>query len=270
MICNNCQTVNESDSKFCIKCGSKLENLQNTEVKNVMEVKQNNVAPMENTLKETSINNNIKPESTGKVNSETKKPNNYFDIVLDIFKNPNKAFTSDLDAYNNAKSSILFALIVSVVAIFLNFFNHIYHLVKTTDIYGKLTFDFDNLKQAGLLKYALSGFFEYLLIIFAIAGIAFITMNFIKKEAKFGRLLAIASVVVIPLVASSYIIEPLFDLANYTLSGLIGSVITIYAYILLYEGFNKEFVLEPEKRININIICFTAIMAARVLISIIL
>lgn len=273
MNCANCGTSNNVGSKFCIKCGQSLTDVQNfveqpiqqsdSSFKEVSTQNMNNT-PIQNenniqtTVASTQpMNRNITTAPTAKVSFM-----GYFFIILAVILKPFTAFKEELNKFNKFKNSAVMLLIVSGVATLVNLITSMLNavIVKSYDWSSggyNTTWNWENLKELDYLQVVGKNFLIYLGVIIAIAVVYYIASLIAKKQTNFSRLLGISAMSVVPILACSLILSPLLALIWAELAMPITLIGAIYTIVLIYEGMNNEVLVEGNGKYYFNLVCLS-------------
>lgn len=249
MLCRNCGTPNEENSRFCIKCGAFFT--INTDP-------QPEVA-----LNPTQINN-FNRETNGNVNTKNSF-GNYFLIIIAILLKPFTALKSEMNNMNKIKHTMTLALIVTITATIVTLVKTIISAVRIVtpkSFFGetKTEWVWENLKEIEYVKLIFMSILIFLGIIFAIACIYYIAGLILKKQPNFSKLLGIASVSVVPLFTGALLVAPLLAMF-YAPLGLGSTIIGgIYTLILIYETMNNEIRIEGNLKYYFNLICLSILL----------
>lgn len=267
MNCQKCGTLNNSNSKFCIKCG---QSLVDTQVQNVQEpnempsqealnsndLSQKDVKAFNVSTLNTNFTSN-KSETTVKVSFM-----GYFFIILSVIIKPFKAFKEELNKFNSFKNSAILSLIVSGVATLINLITTMFNTVRTKNFDWstgnyKTIWIWENLKELNYLELIGKNFLIYLGIILGIAIVYYVASLIVKKQTNFSKLLGISALSITPMLICSLILSPLLSLIWSELAMPIILVGMVYTIIILYETVNSELLLEGNAKYYFNLICFS-------------
>jgi len=271
MNCSNCGNLNNTGSKFCIRCGQSLEvtqvpveeSVQTTET-SFQEVTSQ---PINNTpiQSENNFQANVAPSQpvyTNNAPAEKVSFTGYFFIILAVILKPFTAFKEELNKFNSFKNSAIISLILSGGATLINLLTTMLNsvMVKQYDFSVgdyKTTWVFENLKKLDYLELIGKNFLIYLGIIVAIAVVYYIASLIIKKQPNFSRLLAISVIAVAPILVCSLILSPLLALIWAELAMPITLIGAIYTIVIIYEGMNNEVLVEGNAKYYFNLVCLS-------------
>lgn len=293
MNCNNCGTLNNETSKFCIKCGQSLDStltnnvevpmqnqqpMQQTEQPQMQTVEQ----PMQQTV-QTQVQNVQQPmqqpiqsqmqnaqqpmqqtvQNINNVQGNTKISfMGYFILMLAVILKPFTTFKEELNKFSSFKNSTILSLMVSGIATIINLFTTMWNAVRVKD-YGWLSTDtstkwvWSNLKELKYIEIIGKNFLIYLGIILAIAAVYYIASLIIKKQPNFSRLLGISVLSVVPMLICSLILSPLLGMIWIKLSMPITIIGAVYSILLIYEGMNNEVLVDGNTKYYFNLICMS-------------
>ncbi len=269
MNCPKCGAENISGSTFCIKCGANLKELQS------MNVNTNNAPINEQVAQPTYVEsqnqsmqqpmNNQQPVQQP-VNNVSTASLNYLMYLIAILLKPFKCFREEESKLNNSKTSIILALLVSVLMTVVNMIKTIFATVRVasyswTEGYT-YSWQWDNLKNIKWLELIGKNFLIYACIIFAITLVFYLGSLIVKKQLSFIKSLSIAATSVIPAVVGIMILSPLGGMIWSPLSIVFMVVGAVYTLVILYELMNSELKLEGDAKIYFNLICFGILAVA--------
>lgn len=294
MICSNCGFQNEGTSKFCMKCGNVMvqqmqqptpeaqpmqKNFQqSTQLNNNFGGATNeflNSQSIQNsTATEFTTNNvqpqqDVQPQQTQSYNSSTAGSLNYMFFILAVLLKPITSIKEELHKFENTKTSIIFAGIISVVTTIISLIKTIFSTVYTPaspGFYGygatEAHWAWDNLKNLNWGEAIFKNFLLYAGALLAIALVYYLASLIIKKKASFQRLLGIASISAIPIILCSLVISPLIA-KLYSPLGIIVTIIgAVYTLILLLDGINREMAFEDnDTKIYTNLACLSILVS---------
>ncbi len=250
MNCPNCGTVNQSGSTFCINCGTKLQEAQ----------ANNNIASNEKNISNIQNQNIQQTVSQPISNTSNTVSLNYLKYMVASFLKPMDNFLEEAANLEDTKTSVILALIVTVIMTLINIVKTILTTVRVTNysFSGGLgsSWQWDNLKNIQWLGLIGKSFLIYICIIGAIALMFYIGSLVVKKELSFVKSLSIASTSLIPSIVGIMILSPLGGLIWSPLSVVFMIVGAIYTLIVLYELMNNELDLDGDIKIYFNLICF--------------
>ncbi len=262
MNCDKCGTFNAIGSKFCIKCGNNLV-VQTVPQQNVIEqpIPSNMQQPSVNGAINNSINYNVPP-----VQSQLNMSLNYFRYIVYSLIQPINTYKNENSKLTNFKNSFILVLIVAGIATLANFIQTVINTVRVVNYSlfsdPTTTWDFSRMKDIKYLDVIGKNFLIYVGIIFGIAIIFYLGSLIIKKNINFNKILGIVSSSLIPIVLGAFIISPILGLLWNPLSIIFTLISLVYSFIALYEIINGEIMLEKDKKIYFNIICFSIILVA--------
>lgn len=268
MNCQNCGTLNNIGSKFCIKCGKSLNEgqpIQSMPGSSYQEVLNE---PINKTLNQNSSQNfdTISQPMNNLSNTSTSGAKvsfmSYFFIILAVILKPFTAFKEELNKFNGFKNSIILSLIISVGATLINLISSMLSVVRVKSFDWasggyKTNWIWENLKNLDYLKIIGKNFLIYLGIIVAIAVVYYLGSLIIKKQTNFSRLLGISALAIIPLLICSLILAPLLSLIWVGLKIPVIIIGVVYTVIIIYEVINNEILLEGNVKYYFNLVCLS-------------
>lgn len=270
MNCPNCGTSNNVGSKFCIKCGQNISDIQpqatptETVVQEVPTQSMNNTPIQnENNFQTVATPNQTINNSSSNVGSTASVSfMGYFFIILAVILKPFTAFKEELNKFNGFKNSAILSLVVSGVATLVNLITSMLNIVREKSFDWssggyKTTWTWENLKELDYIEVIGKNFLIYLGVIVAIAAVYYIASLIVKKQTNFSRLLGISALAVAPMLICSLILSPLLSMIWAELAMPITLIGAVYTIILLYEGMNSEVLIEGNAKYYFNLVCLS-------------
>ena len=266
MKCLKCGVENENGAKFCVNCGSPLEdgtindsnielNLTNNQMNNV----QQNVNNMSNINNSNMLNNN---NYNNIIKNIAAFP--FVQYCINILLKPYETFKKNEENLDNTKNSIILTIIVTLLATIATLISTIITSVRVPsyNISKGYTYkwDFGQLKNIHFLNIVFKNVITYAIIIGAIALLFYLGSIVIKKNANFFKLLGISAGSMIPYILGSILLSSFFSIIWTPLGTAIATIGTIYTLIILYELINLELNLPIEQKIYFNLICFSILL----------
>ena len=255
MICSKCGANNIEGSSFCIKCGTNLKEIQQSQSFNrePIQSQQQVSVQQENQIysqQQVNTQQNIQKTKEGSLN--------YFSYIIAVLLKPFKSFNEEEIKLSNAKNSLILTLIITIAMTLVNLVTTIFTTVRVSDFDWSAGYTYswqwDNLKYINWGSVIGKNFFMYLCAIFTVAAIFYIGSLIVKRELNFIKSLSITSI--LPAIMCSMIISPLIGKIWSPLSIVFTSVGIIYSLIILYELMNTELKLDKDKKIYFNLVCF--------------
>lgn len=271
MICPKCSTQNIDGSKFCIKCGSNLSDMQSDQTF----VAQTQDAIFQSTQMSYSQSQQPQPTQMSCTQPQQSQSTNYnvtitkmsisecFFIILAVILKPFTAFKQELNKFNNLKNSAILSLVVSVIATLITLVEAMIGSVRVTSYWSSETkWVWENLKDINYIEVIGTNFLIYLGIIAAIACVYHIGGLIVKKQTNFSRLLGISAAAIAPMIVCSMVISPLLSMICAPLG--MGATIVggVYTVIIIYEIINNEIKLEGNAKLYFNLICMSILAIA--------
>lgn len=270
MICPNCGSSNNNDSKFCITCGQNLVNVQ-TIVEHPLKSTE---ASFQDTstqyVNKTSIQsegnfyvNDIPIQSTNINNVATQiSLIDYFFIILAVILKPFTSFKEEINKFNSFKNSIIISLIVSGISTLVNLIMSMLNavMVKSYNFSSggyKTTWVWENLKELDYLQVIIKNFLVYLGIIVVITVVYYIGGLIAKKQTNFSRLLGVSAISATPMLICTLVLSPLLSLVFTELAMPVKLIGVVYTILLLYEGMNREVLLSGNCKYYFNLACLS-------------
>lgn len=263
MICSNCGTQNNNGSKFCIKCGNHLSDVQ-SQVQTTQSYEQNenvmNSEPQQiqyENYQQQNVNNNF--SSNINTNSKIKMSiTEYLFVILAVILKPFTAFKEELNKFNRFENSAILSLIVSIMATFIVLVKTMFNTVRVTSYRSKeVEWAWENLKEINYVQVIGKTFLIYLGIMVAIACVYYMASLVVKKETNFSRLLGISAASVVPILFCSLVLSPLLSMIYTPLGMGITIIGGVYTIIIMYETINNEILLEGNAKFYFNLVCLS-------------
>lgn len=257
MICSKCGANNIEGSSFCIKCGTNLKEIQQSQSFNrePIQSQQQVSVQQENQMysqQQVNTQQNIQKTKEGSLN--------YFSYIIAVLLKPFKSFNEEEVKLSNAKNSLILTLIITIAMTLVNLVTTIFTTVRVSDFDWSAGYTYswqwDNLKYINWGSVIGKNFFMYLCAIFTVAAIFYIGSLIVKRELNFIKSLSITTTSILPAIMCSMIISPLIGKIWSPLSIVFTSVGIIYSLIILYELMNTELKLDKDKKIYFNLVCF--------------
>ncbi len=261
MNCPKCGNYNDPQSKFCIKCGCILENLNNQNInqENLNNINQPNIS--EPYIEPIATNN-----STSVGVSVSNVSLNYLMYFIAILLKPFKSFKEEESKLNNPKTAFILLIINTVIMTLVNIIQLIITTIQDSHyVSGKgyvKSINWSNLKYIEWFKTIALNILLYAGIILAIALVFYFGSLVIKKNLSFIKSLSISGTIVIPAYISGLILSPILSKIWSPLGMAISIIGLLYSFIMLYEFINSELNLNGDIKIYFNLICFGILLVA--------
>lgn len=292
MNCNNCGTINSSDSKFCIKCGSPLavQPVSNGQAINQAPVNPTSIVNPEAvqtaTLEPTYIQPEqpvVEPQSQPQpyvetvpvmqpVNNQSSEvsnaPLNYLMYIIAILLKPFNCFKEEESKLANTKTSIILSTIVAGSMTLINLVKAMISavFVKSFDLSTleyKTSFDIAGLENLDYLQLIGKNLLIYAGVIVAIALIYYLASLVFKKQTSFIKLLAITSTSLIPFIVLGMIVAPILSKIWADLYLIILIISIVYSLLIFINLINAEVdFANGDMRIYYNGICMAVLLIA--------
>ena len=267
-ICSKCGTANNGDTKFCINCGNPLLD-SNPNVVNVQPINNGNSSIFEQQTSNQSgyeqveTSNQLSQEA--KLNSSqvaTTSKFNFFNFILGAILKPFDSYKKEEINLSNIKNVSILALIVIVAVTIFSLIGTIIATVRVTSFWsGEVEWVWDNLENINYFKVIFQSILIYAIIILAITGVYFIAGLVLKKNAKFVKVLSIATTAFIPFAVAASILSPILSLIYSPLGVCITIIGFIYAIVILIELINDLIVIDNKNiRIYYHLICLSILI----------
>ena len=260
MTCPKCGSNNNDNSIFCIKCGFNLKGLQQTESVNA----NYNQNEQNGNYQQQPIQNFVQQPAS--ITNVSTAPLNYLMYIIAVLLKPLKSFKEEEEKLDNAKTSFVFTLIITVFMTIISLINIIFTTVHVQSYSWssgyKYSWEWSNLKNVEWLEIIGKNLLMYAGIIFAIALVFYLGSLIIKKQLSFTKSLSISTTSIIPAVIGIMVLSPLVVKIWPPLSIVFIAVGAIYSLIILYELMNYKLKLEGDTKIYFILACLSVLIIA--------
>ena len=233
MFCPECGAKNEPNTQFCAECGFKL---------------------------------GAKTAGATGGSSAPFSIKGFMTMLITIFLKPVTGFKEKLNNFDSFKVSVIFASIVAVITMVLQLLTriwqtvHVYMRDPETREWGYQWY-WDNMEGFAWVDNTILAFLIVLGAIAAVALIYFLAGLIARKEVKYQRALAVATVSLIPLVLVGFILVPILAWIQIHLASMAMIVVAVYCLAMLISGMNEELKLEDSnERLYVNMACIAILV----------
>ncbi len=251
MMCSKCGTSNHEGAKFCVRCGSPLQDI--VFAQNNVEVREN--VNMMNTAVTAQNSVSVKEKFNGQ---------EYLGLLAGIFVKPAQVIKSSVPKFDDFKNSAILGVIVVVIATIASLIQSMATIVvekRYTLFEGvKTTIEWENLKDLDYFDVIFKNLLLYIGIILAIAVVYYGVSLLFKKKVSFPKFVGIASLAMIPMVAGSLILGPLLGMLYAPLNPILSLIGIVYSLFLLYEMMSQEVSLEGNAKFYFHMLCMTILL----------
>ena len=251
MMCSKCGTSNHEGAKFCVRCGSPLQDI--VFAQNNVEVREN--VNMMNTAVTAQNSVSVKEKFNGQ---------EYLGLLAGIFVKPAQVIKSSVPKFDDFKNSAILGVIVVVIATIASLLQSMATIVvekRYTLFEGvKTTIEWENLKDLDYFDVIFKNLLLYIGIILAIAVVYYGVSLLFKKKVSFPKFVGIASLAMIPMVAGSLILGPLLGMLYAPLNPILSLIGIVYSLFLLYEMMSQEVSLEGNAKFYFHMLCMTILL----------
>lgn len=251
MMCSKCGTSNHEGAKFCVRCGSPLQDI--VFAQNNVEVREN--VNMMNTAVTAQNSVSVKEKFNGQ---------EYLGLLAGIFVKPAQVIKSSVPKFDDFKNSAILGVIVVVIATIASLIQSMATIVvekRYTLFEGvKTTIEWENLKDLDYFDIIFKNLLLYIGIILAIAAVYYGVSLLFKKKVSFPKFVGIASLSMIPMVAGSLILGPLLGMLYAPLNPILSLIGIVYSLFLLYEMMSQEVSLEGNAKFYFHMLCMTILL----------
>ena len=282
MNCNNCGTVNSSDSKFCIKCGNPLATpvVNNGQAINPTPVNQEpiiNQAVVEQSMPqqtyteqpalEPQVQTYVEPTIVSKP-MVSNAPLNYLMYIIAVLLKPFNCFKEEESKLTNTKTSLILSIVVAGSMMVIDLVKAMISavFVKSFDLSTleyKTSFDISGLENLDYLQLIGKNLLIYAGVIVAIALIYYLASLVFKKQTSFIKLLSITATSLIPYVVLGMVAAPLLSKIWSDLYLIIMIISIVYSLLIFINLINAEVdFADGDMRIYYNGICMAVLLIA--------
>lgn len=276
MLCSKCGTNNNPEAKFCIGCGSPIEQNRKEVEQPIFNQNLNTLGENQNEIGVTnfnlngSLNQTIQQTPSPVLNNDTGGQGQtgsisfvgVITLLLSILLKPFTALKKEENKLEQFKNSFGISLFISIFAVIMSLLQEIIAVTRVRQMdyktYKYVTkWVFSNIKEIEFVKVIGQNFLIYLGIIFGLACVFYIASMLIKKQVNFSKMVGFSAISMVPFVLSSLLLAPLAGMISATISVGFSLIGGIYTVLLLYETINNEIKLEGNQKYYFNIICFS-------------
>jgi len=271
IVCPQCGMTNASNTKFCIKCGTRLQP-DAMEVPQVatVEVEQNvtPVTPQETFNNVNSQLNNVQQPIYNNVSTNVQSAPavtgkfNFLQYIIGAVLKPFDKFKKEEENLGSFKNVGILSLIVVGFMTIIGLITTMINTVRVTSFWtDEVEWVWENLKEIEYFKVIGQSLLIYAGVLLAISGIYFLASLVIKKEAKFPKLLGATVTAFIPFAIATSILSPLLSLIYSPLGICITIVGFIYTLVILLELMNELIKIENKNtRIYFHLTCLSILI----------
>jgi len=271
IVCPQCGMTNASNTKFCIKCGTRLQP-DAMEVPQVatVEVEQNvtPVTPQETFNNVNSQFNNVQQPIYNNVSTNVQSAPavtgkfNFLQYIIGAVLKPFDKFKKEEENLGSFKNVGILSLIVVGFMTIIGLITTMINTVRVTSFWtDEVEWVWENLKEIEYFKVIGQSLLIYAGVLLAISGIYFLASLVIKKEAKFPKLLGATVTAFIPFAIATSILSPLLSLIYSPLGICITIVGFIYTLVILLELMNELIKIENKNtRIYFHLTCLSILI----------
>lgn len=285
MTCQNCNTENNMDAKFCVKCGKYLINENtsseqlsvennNSSVQLESQIQQNFTrletdSTIQNSINNTQINdkNDIQTINSKPIVSNSISLN-YFMYIISVLLRPFKRFKEEENKLCNTKIAIIFSSIIAVTMMLINLIKSIIYsiFVKSMDystFQYKTTIDFSRLKNLDYISLIVKNLLIYAGIIACIALVYYLVGLIFKKSVNYIKLLSISATSLLPYIVLGMIVSPILNKIWEPLSIVTAVVGFVYSILIFLNLVNDDLKFDNvDSKIYFHLICLSILMVS--------
>lgn len=276
MTCPNCGANNIDGSSFCIKCGSNLKDIQqsnanidNTSIQNEQLMNNQPEQPMQQQTIYNQTQNNYQQSINNQSNvNVSNAPLNYFAYVIAILLKPFKSFKEEEKKLCNTKTSLIFSSIVAGAMMLITLLKAMIATVFTKSMdYStfkyKTSVDFSRLKDLDWLSLIGKNLLIFAGVVVALALVYYIVSLIFKKSANFIKLLSISATSLIPYILLGMIVSPLIGKIWAPLSVFAMVIGAVYSLLIFINLINEDLSFDSiDLKIYFHLICLSILGSA--------
>lgn len=265
MNCPNCGTINNTNSSFCLKCGTPLITQLNSVPTETHTQTYDSTVVLQSQPTETYAQV-YEPTVTSQLQPSQSKPFNIIAYMIAILMKPWTCFKEEQEKLSDTKNAFLLAGVVSVLMMFVN-------LIKTfiTVIFTKkmnystwkmeTKIDFSGLKDLDYVSLIGKNLLIYFGIIIVIAAIYYVATLVIKKSSKFQTILSITASSFIPFLIFSMFLAPILGKIWNILEMIVLLIGFIYAITIFVTLINENISFDnQDHKVYFHVVCFSIIV----------
>lgn len=272
MKCSNCGTINDLNSKFCLHCGSPLQNNNfNNQVADSGIVNSYNESIQLSTNQGLNLNNDLSQPNSNQTLNTSSIPNDkdfktYLMYGINMLIKPYKTYKEKESQTSNTKFSVIFGAIIAILMMLINLIKTMISCIftKSFDIYSlsyTSSVNFANLKNLNYFTLIGKSLLAYALLIGGIAFIYYVVCLIFKKSNNFFKNLVIASSSLIPYIFISMIISPIVEIIWLPLATIISYGGIIYSSLIFINIINDDLSFSNvDNKIYLHFICLFLII----------
>jgi len=260
MICPNCNTENNTNSKFCIRCGSNLigQTIPTEQNLNQFNMNQQIIEPQVQTYNQPQMAS--QPINNSSVSYA---PLNYLMYIIAVLLKPFKCVKEEESKLSNPKTALILSSIVAGAMMLIDLLKTMISsvFVKTMDLTTfqyKTTMELSNLKNLDYLSLIGKNLLMYAGIIVAITLVYYLASLVFKKSLNFIKTLSIAATSLLPYVILGMVVSPILGKIWAPLSIVALVIGIVYSVLIFFNLINNEVDLEnTDLKIYFHLICLS-------------
>lgn len=267
MICPKCNTENRDGSRFCIKCGTNLQEIT---------ISNNSPSPTPASIVIPVPAPNVPASgfqtNENQVSQPKPKALNYFMYLIAAFIKPYRSFKEESEKLKRPKNTIIISLILTGMMVITNLIKMMITeiFVKQYDLTKRkivTSIKFSNLKHLNYFDAIVKNFLIYLGIIVGVALVYYLLSLVFKKNGNFIKTIAIVITAVVPIYILGMIGAPLLGMIWEPLIAILIIIGWIYGGLVLVHLANEEVNLAtPDSKIHFNLIALGVLIVGTVII----
>lgn len=274
MTCPNCGANNIDGSSFCIKCGTNLKDIQqsnsnvdNATIQNEQQMTYKQEQPMQQPVY-NQTQNNYQQSVNNQNNNISTAHLNYLTYIIAILLNPFKSFKEEEAKLCNTKTSLIFSSIIAVAMMLITLLKSMIVVVFTKSMdYStfkyKTSIDFSRLKDLDWLSLIGKNLLIFAGVVVALALVYYIVSLIFKKSANFIKLLSISATSLIPYILLGMIVSPLIGKIWAPLSVFAMVIGAVYSLLIFINLINEDLSFDSiDLKIYFHLICLSILGSA--------
>lgn len=264
MNCPKCGSFNVGESKFCVKCGCSLENLEEVANKEneSLEVNAFNETSKSNEVIFGPSLNEVKMEQQNAVENVSVTDNdnsnmgsndnfNFVKYIVSFVIKPYETYKNNESRLADTKVGLLLSLIVAGAMMIIKLLSSMVSVVVVKELnYStfdyETTIDFSRLGDLNYLNLTVVNFLQFLVVICAIAVVYYLASLVVKKSVSFVKVLAISASSFIPYVVITMLISSILMNIFYKFAIIVFVVGILYSVIVFVVLINDNINFEKK------------------------
>lgn len=274
MICPKCQSANDEQSRFCIKCGTPLQQpvsetmeIPNPPVNDAIAMPQQNTGYVSPTIVTTNIENQTTSSSgdqtmsSNRVEDETSTKFSLIKYLILFLTKPITAFNKDKKHFSDPKNALVLSGVVSVFTMLAYFLRTFILLVFSKGYKGEIEIDFDRLEYLKISDMIFKNLFIIMAIIVVVAFVYYVVGLILKKTPNFLKLLVATASSLLPFTILVILLSTVFSYIWEPLAVVTTVVGVVASLIIFLNLIDHEFAFEGnDQKVYFHLLCLSIIL----------